>query len=135
MSPLVVTPGCHPSLSPLVVTLTGFLPWNILLSMRRADRETKEEKAAGTAAGSYESFMALLDERIPDELLVDQLERELRLGGEAPDLREMAIRQRARQDIEAHKGYRRADRQEQQDRKGGLVVRIVKFAGDKHGGR
>jgi len=38
-------------------------------------------------------------------------------------------------DIEAHKGYRRADRQEQQDRKGGLVVRIVKFAGDKHGGR
>jgi hypothetical protein len=81
-------------------------------------------------AGAYEGFIARLEERIPDGFLVDQLERELRVGGDAPDLKAMSIRQKARQDIEAHKGYRRTNSQEAADRKdnGGLIVRIVRFA-------
>ena len=108
----------------------------------QCQRQTREGKqGAGSArkpAGAYESFIARLEERIPDELLVDQLERELRLGGDAPDLKAMSIRQKARQDIEAHKGYRRTAGQEAAERKGGgagLVVRIIRFAEVKDGGR
>ncbi len=95
-------------------------------------RDTKKPTRRGA---SYEGFVATLNERIPDVLLVDQLEMELRLGGDEPDQRQMAIRQRARQDVEAHKGYRRADKQET-DRKGNMVIRIVRFSdeGDGDGG-
>jgi hypothetical protein len=48
-------------------------------------------------------------------------------GGEEPDLKQMAIRQKARQDIEAHKGYRRKVLQDPHPA-GGLVVRIIKFS-------
>ena len=71
--------------------------------------------------------MAKLNERIPDELLVEQLERELHAGGDAPDLKQMAIRQRARQDIEAHKGYRRTDKQNAHP-ESRLVIRVIKFS-------
>ncbi len=97
----------------------------------------KQRQAAGACLpGAYEGFIARLEERIPDDLLVDQLERELRLGGETPDLKEMSIRQKARQDVEAHKGYKRAGGQDS-DRKGGntLIVRIVRFSEVKNGGK
>jgi hypothetical protein len=67
----------------------------------------KGKAPAGIDTRSYEAFVAKLNERIPDELLVEQLERELHAGGEEPDLKQIAIRQKARQDIEAHKGYKR----------------------------
>ncbi len=72
----------------------------------------KKAETTRSDTRSYETFVAKLNERIPDDLLVEQLERELRAGGDAPDLKQMAIRQKARQDVEAHKGYKRADNQE-----------------------
>ena len=87
----------------------------------------KERTTAGVGTRSYEAFVAKLNERIPDELLVEQLERELHIGGEEPDLKQMALRQKARQDIEAHKGYRGAEKQDSQPA-GGLVVRVIKFS-------
>ena len=87
----------------------------------------KGKTASGVDTGSYEAFVAKLDERVPDDLLVDQLERELRAGGEEPDLKQMALRQKARQDIEAHKGYRRKEPREANPA-GGLVVRVIKFS-------
>jgi hypothetical protein len=91
----------------------------------------KGKTAAGDAAGvvtrPYEAFVAKLDERIPDDLLVEQLERELHVGGEEPDLKQMAVRQKARQDIEAHKGYKRKESQGTHPA-GGLVVRVIKFS-------
>ncbi len=76
---------------------------------------------------SYETFVAKLNERIPDALLVDQLEKELSVGGDAPDLKQMAIRQKARQDIEAHKGYKPANNQNERPQRR-LVIRVIKFA-------
>jgi len=87
----------------------------------------KEKTAAGVGASSYEAFVTKLNERIPDNLLVEQLEREMHAGGEEPDLKQMALRQKARQDIEAHKGYRRKELQDPHPA-GGLVVRVIKFS-------
>jgi hypothetical protein len=87
----------------------------------------KGKTASGIGTRSYEAFVAKLDERIPDELLVDQLEKELHAGGEEPDLKQIAIRQKARQDIEAHKGYKRKELQDPHPA-GGLIVRIIKFS-------
>ena len=86
-------------------------------------------KKAETRSGdtrSYEAFVAKLNERIPDDLLVEQLERELHAGGDAPDLKQMAIRQKARQDVEAHKGYKRADNQERPQSR--PIIRVIKFS-------
>ena len=116
---------CHPSLSCLLVTppcrFDRILPINYAVIMK------KGKTATGVDARSYEAFVAKLNERIPDELLVEQIERELHAGGEAPDLKQMAIRQKARQDIEAHKGYRRKESHDAHPA-GGLVVRVVKFS-------
>jgi hypothetical protein len=87
----------------------------------------KGKTAEGIVTRSYEAFVAKLNERIPDELLVEQLEREMHAGGGEPDLKQMAIRQKARQDIEAHKGYRRKELQDPHQA-GSLVVRIIKFS-------
>ncbi|MGD0486117.1 MAG: hypothetical protein ABSB94_02900 [Syntrophorhabdales bacterium] len=87
----------------------------------------KGKTAAGIDTRSYEAFVAKLNERIPDELLVEQLERELHAGGEEPDLKQITIRQKARQDIEAHKGYKRAEKQDAHPA-GSLVVWIIKFS-------
>lgn len=87
----------------------------------------KGKTAEGIDTRSYEAFVAKLNERIPDDLLVEQLEREMHAGGEEPDLKQMAIRQKARQDIEAHKGYRRKELQDPHQA-GSLVVRIIKFS-------
>ena len=87
----------------------------------------KEKAPAGIDTRSYEAFVAKLNERIPDELLVEQLERELHAGGEEPDLKQIAIRQKARQDIEAHKGYKRKELQDPRPA-GGLIVRVIKFS-------
>ncbi len=87
----------------------------------------KGKTAEGIDTRSYETFVAKLNERIPDELLVEQLEREMHAGGEEPDLKQIAIRQKARQDIEAHKGYRRKELQDPHAA-GSLVVRIIKFS-------
>lgn len=102
----------------------------------KTHREKVKAGGGRALSGAYEGFIARLEARIPDDLLVDQLERELRLGGETPDLKEMSIRQKARQDVEAHKGYKRAGGQDS-DRKGGntLIVRIVRFSEVKHGGK
>ncbi len=87
----------------------------------------KGEGAAPVDTRPYEAFVAKLNERIPDELLIEQIEQELHVGGEEPDLKQMAIRQKARQDIEAHKGYRRAEKQDAHPA-GGLVIRVIKFS-------
>jgi hypothetical protein len=87
----------------------------------------KGKTAAGVGTRSYEAFVTKLNERIPDDLLVEQLERELHVGGEEPDLKQIAIRQKARQDIEAHKGYKRKDVQDPRPAEG-MVVRVIKFS-------
>ncbi|MGD0229695.1 MAG: hypothetical protein ABSC19_04955 [Syntrophorhabdales bacterium] len=100
--------------------------------------EKATEKHARRPGPTYDGFITKLNERIPDGLLVDQLERELHLGGDEPDQRQMAIRQRARQDIEAHKGYRRSEKDSKQDanRKGAaMIVRIIKFSEEVNGGK
>ncbi len=87
----------------------------------------KGKKTGRVDTRSYETFVTKLNERIPDDLLVEQLERELHVGGEEPDVKQITIRQKARQDIEAHKGYRRKDVQDPHPA-GGLVVRVIKFS-------